>query len=471
MFPSSTQFATLAIAYMHRDRLLRSTPFRLAISFGLFFIVAFLIAGFFAYGLMTRELARSLDVSIKDTYSVVASTYSSNDLEDLIAAVNTYSILKRPEDQIFLLLDSKGEKLAGNVRAATVKPGLATVPATLFGLDDDDPLRLVAGNVGGNSLVVGQSYRETDRIEQIALMSFAWASVIIIATIVLGGTVVATRTQRRLEAIERTLIDVSAGNLARRIPTRGNGDDIDVVSTHMNHAFARLSALVEGMRQVSTDIAHDLKTPLNRLGLTIEQALQRLERSEDATDLLLDASDEIARINATFEALLRISQIEAGARKSRFKPVDLWAVMTAVGEIYTNVAEDSGQSLTLAPLAHGPCTINGDWELLTQLFVNLVENAITHCPPGTTITLSLMPEEQYYRACVADNGVGIPDEERELVFRRLYRLDKSRTTPGNGLGLSLVKAIADLHGASTLLDDNKPGLRACVCFPIAPSKI
>ncbi len=471
MFPSSTQSATPAIAYMRHDRLLRSTPFRLAISFGLFFIVAFLIAGFVGYGLMTRELSRSLDVSVKDTYSVVASTYSSNDLEDLIAAVNTYSILKRPEDQVFLLLDGKGEKLAGNVRAASVKPGLSTVPATLFGLGDDDPMRLVAGNVGGNSLVVGQSYREIDQIEQIALMSFAWASVIIVAAIVLGGTMLATRTQRRLEAIERTLIDVSAGNLARRIPIRGNGDDIDVVSTHMNHALARLSALVEGMRQVSTDIAHDLKTPLNRLGLTIERALQRLERSQNVEDLLLDASDETARINATFEALLRISQIEAGARKTRFKPLDLRAVMTAVAEIYANVAEDAGQSLTLEPLVPRSCTINGDGELLTQLFVNLVENAITHCPPGTTIILSLTSQERHFRACVADSGSGIPEEDRELVFRRLYRLDKSRTTPGNGLGLSLVKAIADLHGAPITLEDNKPGLRVCMCFPSTRSKV
>ncbi|MGY5802047.1 sensor histidine kinase [Rhizobium hainanense] len=450
---------------MHRDRLLRSTPFRLAISFGLFFIVAFLVAGFVAYGLMKRELARSLDVSIKDTYSVVASTYSSNDLEDLIAAVDTYSVLKRPEDQVFLLLDAKGAKLAGNVPAATVTPGLSTVAATLFGLGDDDPLRLVAGNVGGNALVVGQSYRETDRIEQIALMSFAWASVIIVAAIVLGGTVLATRTQRRLEAIERTLVDVSAGNLARRIPIRGNGDDIDVVSMHINQALGRLSALVDGMRQVSTDIAHDLKTPLNRLGFTIERALQRLERSENVEDLLLDASDETTRINATFEALLRISQIEAGARKTRFKPVDLGAIMASVAEIYADVAEDAGQCLALKPLASRPWPIDGDRELLTQLFVNLVENAITHCPPGTTITLSLTPGEQHYHARVADSGNGIPEEERELVFRRLYRLDKSRTTPGNGLGLSLVKAIADLHGAPVTLEDNKPGLCVCMCFP------
>ncbi|SCB38268.1 sensor histidine kinase [Rhizobium lusitanum] len=452
---------------MHRGRLLRSTPFRLALSFGLFFIVAFLITGLVAYGLMKRELARSLDVSIKDTYSVVASTFSANDLEDLVAAVSTYSTLKRPEDQVFLLLDPQGEKLAGNVSAAHIEPGLSAIPAAQLGLEEEDPIRVMAGSVGGNNLVVGQSYREIDRIEQIALMSFSWAAIIIVATVVFGGTLLARRTQRRLDSIEQTMIEVSAGNLSRRIPIVGRGDDIDVVSTHMNQALARLSGLVEGMRQVSADIAHDLKTPLNRLGLTIEQSLQRLDESKDVEDLMFDARDEIARINATFEALLRISQIEAGARKTRFKAVDLWEVMTSVAEIYTDVAEDNFQTLKLAPLVARPCIINGDRELLTQLFVNLVENAITHCPRDTTIIMSLTYEAGFYRACVADSGIGIPEEERELVFRRLYRLDKSRTTPGNGLGLSLVKAIADLHAARIALEDRSPGLRVALYFPKA----
>ncbi|NLS01587.1 HAMP domain-containing histidine kinase [Rhizobium sp. P38BS-XIX] len=450
---------------MRRDRLLRSTPFRLALSFGLFFIIAFLIAGLVAYGLMKRELSRSLDVSIQDTYSVVASTFSSNDLEDLVAAVSTYSALKRPEDQIFLLVDSNGQKLAGNVQLTRVDQGLSTLPAAMLGMEEEDPIRIKAGVVGGNGLIVGQSYREIDRIEKIALVSFAWASVVIIATMVLGGTFLARRTQRRLDSIETTMVDVSAGNLARRIPIRGNGDDIDVVSSHMNEALSRLSSLVEGMRQVSADIAHDLKTPLNRLGLTIEQSLQRLEQGGNVEDLMFDAKDEIARINATFEALLRISQIEAGARRTRFKIVNLWDIMSSVAEIYADVAEDNLQKLVVLPTVSGPCLINGDNELLTQLFVNLVENAITHCPPGTTIIMSLSIDPQSYRASISDSGPGIPEAERELVFRRLYRLDKSRTTPGNGLGLSLVKAIADLHAARISLDDNGPGLRVSLCFP------
>ena len=450
---------------MRRGELLRSTPFRLALAFGLFFILALLVAGVIAYGLMERELARALDRSVGDTYSVVASTYSSNDLEDLIAAVDTYSALKSAEDQVFLLLNDRGEKVAGNVRASRIEPGLSTVPAANFGLAGSDPIRVMAGNVDGNSLVVGQSYRETDDIEHIVLASFLWASGLIVAVAVVGGALLARRAMRRLKFIEHTMMEVSAGNLACRIPTLGNGDDIDVVSTHMNDALGRLSSLMEGMRQVSTDIAHDLKTPLNRLRMTIEHALQRQAQSESVEEQLLDARDEGDRINATFEALLRISQIEAGAGKTRFKALDLCHIMSSVAEIYQDVAEDNAQNLELRLQASGPCIITGDRELLTQLFVNLIENAITHCPAGTNILMTLAATDHRYLACLADNGPGIPMAERELVFRRLYRLDKSRTTPGNGLGLSLVKAIADLHAAPITLEDGRPGLQACLSFP------
>ncbi|MFS8050845.1 ATP-binding protein [Rhizobium sp. BR 314] len=450
---------------MYRARLLRSTPFRLALSFGLFFIVALLVAGTIAYGLMERELARAIDRSVGDTYSVVASTYSSNDLEDLIAAVDTYSALKSAGDQAFLLLNRRGERLAGNIRTAQIKPGLSTMAAADLGLSGEDPIRVMAGSVDGNLLFVGQSYRETDAIEHIVLASFLWASGLIVAVAIVGGALLARRATRRLESIERTMIKVSGGNLACRIPVRGNGDDIDVVSTHMNQALGRLSGLVESMRQVSADIAHDLKTPLNRLRMTIEQALQQQGQTETVESLLLDAREECDRIDATFGALLRISQIEAGAGKGRFKPLDLREAMSSVAEIYEHVAEDNAQKLELNLQAPAPAAIQGDHELLTQLFVNLIENAITHCPAGTKMVMTLAATEQSYLACISDNGPGIPEQERELVFRRLYRLDKSRTTPGNGLGLSLVKAIADLHSAAITLEDGGPGLRICLSFP------
>ncbi|MDE3812117.1 HAMP domain-containing histidine kinase [Sinorhizobium meliloti] len=450
---------------MRASRLLRSTPFRLALTFGFLFVLAFLVTGTIIYAMLKRELAEALDASVRETYSVVASTYSSGDLEDLSAAINTYARLSRSEDQVYLLLDDKGERLAGNIGIVSVDDGLSSVSASHLGLKGGEQFRIMAGDVGKYRLVFGHSFAETDELEETAFASFAWGTFLIIALAFGGGAILANRAQHRLEGIARTMSEVSNGNLSPRIPLSGNGDDIDVVSKHMNEALDRLSALVEGMRQVSADIAHDLKTPLNRLRMTIEQAMQESERGEDVQDRLVEAREESDRIKATFEALLRISQIEAGARKTRFRHVDLMDIMQSVSEIYRGVAEDNGQELEFISEVKLPCMIVGDGELLTQLFVNLVENAITHCPPKTQITMKLAVEGRSFRATVADDGSGIPAGERELVFRRLYRLDKSRTTPGSGLGLSLVKAIADLHSASIVLEDRKPGLDAILRFP------
>ena len=447
------------------SRLLRSTPFRLALAFGLLFILAFLVAGIITYQLLKRDLAQALDDSVRETYSLVASTYSPADREDLIAAVATYARLNNAEDSIFLLAGEKGKLLAGNVSLFAAEDGLSTVEAGDIGQKGDDRMRILAGTVGGDRLIVGESFAETEDLEHIALMSFGWASGGIVILACGGGAFLAARAQRRLDGIERAMSDVSAGNLARRIPLEGKGDDIDVVATHMNQALDRLSALVEGMRQVSADIAHDLKMPLNRLKLTVEQAIEQGGRGEDVRTLLLDAREESDRINATFEALLRISQIEAGARKARFRPVDLSDIITSVAEIYGSVAEDNGQSLEFTARPAAPCMVNGDRELLVQLFVNLVENAINHCPPMTKITLALQADDHGFSAGVCDDGPGIPEAESELVFRRLYRLDKSRTTSGSGLGLSLVKAIADLHAARITLTDRHPGLGITLLFP------
>jgi signal transduction histidine kinase len=217
-------------------------------------------------------------------------------------------------------------------------------------------------------------------------------------------------------------------------------------------------------------VSHELKTPLNRLKMTIEEAANRSEKGLAVDDQLAEALAESDQINGTFEALLRISQIEAGARKTRFAPVDLAGVMTSVAEIYAEVAEDSGHHLKLAAMTPQPAIISGDRELLTQLFVNLVENAINHCPAGTCIGLSLSWSNGLFVSAVSDSGPGIPHDEREKVFRRLYRLDKSRTTPGSGLGLSLVRAVSELHSGHLEVIDNSPGLTISLTFPELPHK-
>lgn len=455
---------------MQRARLHRSTPFRLAVTFGLLFIAAFVVASFISYQLLKRELGQALDTAVNEIYSVTASTYGPDDVEDLVSTINAYAALKTSEDRIFSLKDSAGNRIAGNVHSPPLPDGLASLHASDINLASNTMYRVHAGSVGGYRLVVGQSFAETDDLEDIALISFGWALVIIVFIAIAGGAFLASRAQKRLDGIVSTMVDISNGQMHARIPLRGSKDDIDTVSNQINDALDRLAGLVEGMRQVSADIAHELKTPLNRLKMTIEEAANRSEKGLAVDDQLAEALAESDQINGTFEALLRISQIEAGARKTRFAPVDLAGVMTSVAEIYAEVAEDSGHHLKLAAMTPQPAIISGDRELLTQLFVNLVENAINHCPAGTCIGLSLSWSNGLFVSAVSDNGPGIPHDEREKVFRRLYRLDKSRTTPGSGLGLSLVRAVSELHSGHLEVIDNGPGLTISLTFPELPHK-
>ncbi len=452
---------------MHRFSLLRSTPFRLALTFAFLFVLAFVLSGAVVYRLMSANLADRLDQSIKETYSVVAATYAESDLEDLVSTVDSYAQLSPKKDQLFSLTGPDGKHLAGNLTAKDLPEGYSMFDGAAAGAPSGTLFRAFSGPVGANNLIVAKSLSETEELESVILMSFGWATLIITGLAITGGALLASRIQRRLDGIAATMVDVSHGRLDARIPLTGNGDDIDDVSRQVNAALERLSALVEGMKNVSANIAHDLKTPLNRLQMILEAASEKAASGKVVLDDLAEAHMESLQINETFDALLRITQIEAGARKARFTEVDLDEVMKTIAEIYADVAEDDGKLLSAAISDESKRRIFGDWELLTQLFANLVENALRHCPQGTTIELSVITQDDRIVARVSDDGPGIPAEEREKVFQRLYRLNHSRSTPGSGLGLSLVKAIAELHGASVTLEDRRPGLAVAVSFPKA----
>ncbi|RWO71391.1 MAG: HAMP domain-containing protein [Mesorhizobium sp.] len=449
------------------SRLLRSTPFRLALTFAFLFVLAFVLSGAIVYQMMSADLAERLDDTIKETYAVVAATYAENDLKELVETVGSHSLRSPRKEQLFSLTDATGNRLAGNFTAAGLPDGFSMFDAEMPGVPPGAEYRAYSGPVGGNTLTVAFSLSETEELERIVLMSFGWGTLIITGLAVAGGALLASRVQRRLDGIAATMVDVSHGRLDTRIPLTGKGDDIDIVSSQVNAALDRLSALVEGMKQVSANIAHDLKMPLNRLQMILDTASEKNLSGQKVARELAEAHAESLQINETFDALLRIAQIEAGARRARFTDVDLGEVLQTIAEIYADVAEDDGKSLSLAQPPETTDRIHGDRELLTQMFANLVENALRHCPSGTTIKLSAARQGERVVAGVADNGPGIPAEEREKVFQRLYRLDHSRSTPGSGLGLSLVRAIADLHGASITLGDGQPGLAVAVSFPLA----
>ena len=242
----------------------------------------------------------------------------------------------------------------------------------------------------------------------------------------------------------------------------GSGDEIDRLAESLNRMLGRIEELMDKLRHVTSDIAHDHRTPLGRLRQRLEAARIK-QRSPAAYEEVIDASiTDTDTLLRTFDAMLRIAEIEAGAARARFAAVDLSAIAENVGEVFLPVAEDHGQRL-MAEVAPG-VGVHGDRELITQMLVNLIENSLHHAPQGTLVPIGLEKQGDFPILVVADSGQGIPIEERERVLRRFYRLDGSRSSPGSGLGLSLVAAIAKLHGAELTLDDNNPGLRVSVRF-------
>jgi signal transduction histidine kinase len=253
-----------------------------------------------------------------------------------------------------------------------------------------------------------------------------------------------------------------AGHLDQRVPERGTDDDLDRLARTLNRMLQRIGELIEGLRQVSSALAHDLRTPLTRLRQRLESA-RTGERSRPELESAIDAGiAEMDTILATFAALLRIAEVEAGARRAGFAEVDLAAVATNVVEAFAAPAEDERKMLVSS--IDPAVSVRGDRELLTQLLANLVENAIVHTPKDTRIEVRLDRTTSGGRLTVADDGPGVPVGERERIFAKFHRLDRSRTLPGNGLGLSLVSAIADLHGARLAVNDNGPGLRVTLDF-------
>jgi len=274
-----------------------------------------------------------------------------------------------------------------------------------------------------------------------------------------AGIILSRGFLHRIDAINATSLAIMQGNLKERIPTRGTADEIDRLSESLNRLFDSNQALLDSLREVTVNIAHDLRTPLSRLRNTLEDARLQHPVSKLLREKLGLAIAECDQLLTTFSALLRIAQIESGSRKKSFGLVNLSQLGEKVFAIYQAVAEDDGKSLQ-AEIAPGVFCA-GDGELLLQLYVNLVENAIRHTPKGTNIVLRIAKPA---RMEVSDGGPGIPTEKHQKVLERFFRLDRSRSTPGDGLGLALVSAIATLHETKIELEDNHPGLKASIDF-------
>ncbi len=448
-------------------RLLRSYSFRLTLLYVGLFGGSVLVIFAVVYGATARYLTQGLELAVQAETATLLDARTDGGLPAFIKAVNEHASDSADHMTFTLLQDGSGQRLAGNLPAQRPKLGWQDLPLpeSEDGAEEGDTIHARGLMVNGLYLLVGQSTYQLSEIREFIARSIGWGLLVMAGLALLGGMVMSAGLLRRVEAVRRTAQEIMAGDLSRRVPTRGAGDDFDQLSASLNQMLDRIQTLMEGLRQVSNDIAHDLRTPLTRLRQRLEAARNKARTVDDYANLVDSTLADTDQILRTFGAMLRIAQIEAGTARSRFVEVDLSGVLRAIVDLYAAFAEDQRQALT-ANIADG-VTVHGDRELLTQMLVNLVENALRHSPTGTLIQVRLERQAGAVLCSIADNGPGIPKEEHDKVFRRFYRLDASRATPGSGLGLSLVAAIAELHGVAVILADNQPGLRVELRFKTA----
>lgn len=448
--------------------MLRSMPFRLSLGFTLLYLVCFSVGACIYYVNLKDRILTQIDQSLVVRQTTAQQIYADKGVDAVVKFVQAKSRNPMQSEFGIHLSTIAGDRIAGNVPSCATEEGWLNVPADELGFDNDETYRFFTTKMGDNLLSVGRSVSELDEMRRYSLTSFFRTFLITLALALTGGTILASRSYKRVRSIVSSMENVASGNLNARLPVSGRCDDIDSLSSNMNNALGLLQQQIIGMRDVSANIAHDLKTPLNRLFIKIEEAASRAEAGEPINEQLDAAMTEATNINGTFEALLRIAQIEAGARKSQFKQMDLLPTLQTAVEVYEAVAEEHEQTVSLAldksAIEESGLNLMGDKDLLLQMVVNLIENAIRHCPKGTDIVIGAGVSNSIVWMSVSDNGPGIPASEREQVFQRLYRLEASRTSKGAGLGLSLVKAVSDLHCGKVLLSDNNPGLSVKVTF-------
>jgi signal transduction histidine kinase len=446
----------------------RSTPFRIVGVYTLLFVISAAILFSVIYWSVTREMTRELKAVIEEDMRPLITAYAEGRPDRLVTAVRERAAAARPGETLLLLQSVSGVVLSGNIVGLPPFTGWQELPLqeNTNGRQVKHPngsdTALVLGIQRGRIfLLVGRSLRHIRGTQKILVRSAAWALAVTIFLALAGGAVFSRGALRRIETINAAFREITAGNLSRRVPARGTRDELDQLAININQMLDQVELLLSNLQQVTNDIAHDLRTPLGRLRQGLEAT--RLKQPDIAEyqatiDHAIDQSDKILE---TFAALLRIAQIESRVRRSKFNAVDLSDVSNTVIEALDAVIEDAGQSLVteIARNVH----VQGDKDLITQLFVNLVANATHHCSTGTEISVILKKDPEPI-LIVSDTGLGIAENEREAVLRRFYRLEKSRTTSGSGLGLALVKAIADLHGANLTLSDNGPGLRVTIRF-------
>src|SRR5499426_573496 len=458
-------------------KLLRTTAFKLTLVYLTTFVLfAAIVLVYFAWStrqLINEQITQTVDaeiVTLQDEYDI-------GGIRRLIFTLDARS--RRPDSYLYLLTTAAGEGLAGNVGSLTAgvleRSGWSeTAYRKLEDLEQTEHHALVkiVQLSGGFRMLVGRDLEERDRMHDVVISAGRWSLAIVVILGIAGGLFVMRRVLQRVDAMTHTAQMIMQGDLSERLPIAGTGDELDRLAGSINVMLERIEALMRGLKEVSDNIAHDLKTPLTRLRNRCEEALRTAEDESQYRAALEGTIEESDALIRTFNALLMIARAESGQARDDMREFDAAEVARGIGELYEPLADDKGLLLKVdAPVA---APVRGNRELVSQALANLVDNAIKYAAPDAArnsahpeIVVRAAGEGDHILLTVSDAGPGIPESDRRRAVERFVRLEQSRSQPGSGLGLSLVQAVAHLHGGDLKLEDNRPGLRTVISLPRA----
>jgi signal transduction histidine kinase len=452
-------------------KLFRATAFKLTLAIlGVSAVGAGLVLGIVAWQVIKLVDAETTQ-TIEAEANGLAEQYEQGGVRKLGSAIEART--REPGSALYLLTDSAGEPLAGNI--GQLPPGVIDrvgfVDTTYEAADGSTKGKRALARIfalpGGFRLLVGHDLADRARIGAVMVRALATSLIFLAGLAALGALFVARRVLRRIDAMNSSARAIMAGDLSQRLPVSGSGDELDRLALGLNEMLARIADLMAGLREVSDNIAHDLRTPLTRLRNHVEEALRQdadPSAYRVALERTIEESDGLIRI---FDALLMIARAEAGADRAAMSAFDIGGVVTGVTELYEPLAEEKGFELTVA-VSPG-LAMTGNRELIGQAIANLIDNALKYgaaaAASGGRIDVAARREGSHIVIEVADHGSGIGNADRQRVFDRFVRLEGARSRPGSGLGLSLAAAVARLHGGAVRLEDNSPGLKVVVTLP------
>lgn len=451
-------------------KLFRTTAFKLALSLlAVFVLTAVLALGFVlweANRLIQAQIAEAVDQEIVS----LSNSFRTGGTIGLIREIDTRS--RQPGSFLYLFTAPTGQPLTGNV--AAIPPGTldrAGMSEIAYQRRDENEIARAHAHVrvvvlsNGFRMLVGRDLAERGRFAEVLVSAILGGIVLVVILGLVGGLFVAVRVLNRLDAMTATSRTIMAGDLAGRLPVAGTGDEFDRLAIATNTMLDRIGELMTELRQVTDNVAHDLKTPLTRLRNRADEALRFARTDEDYRAALEQVIEESEGLIRTFNAMLIIARAESGAVRDTMEAVDLAEIVEGVAELYEPVAEEAGLALTVS--SSPGLAAFGNRELLGQALANLVDNAIKYGAGSVSIATERAGDR--IRIAVSDRGAGIPPEDRARATERFVRLEASRSTPGSGIGLSLASAIARLHGGHLLLEDASPGLSAILDLPAKPA--